>query len=119
MHITQAMEILAPINPRLFAVVENEDNTINAQILTHIPEYPTIQVNDSLVRDSDIMEILEHLDSLPQGIGGAGWAAQSQFALYAESQVDSINIWGQTVPFENGAAITPDLHFAAPSLYAA
>ena len=66
MHYTNAIAQLIEFNPQLkptlIFVVHKDDGTVDGQIQTGIPTHPLIPVNNSIVCESDLMEVLEYLD---------------------------------------------------------
>ena len=60
--IAQLIEFNRNIKPSLIFIVEKEDGTLDGQIQTGIPTHPLIPVNNSIVCESDLMEVLEYID---------------------------------------------------------
>ena len=66
MHYRKAIATLIEFNhnlkPSLIFVVHKDDGTVDGQIQTGIPTHPLIAVNNSIVCESDLMEVLEYID---------------------------------------------------------
>lgn len=88
--IAELIEFNPQLNPSLIFVVNKEDGTVDGQIQTGIPTHPLIAVNNSIVCESDLMEVLEHLDC-PTPIFSAIQPTHDQTYSFLSDEYD---VWG-------------------------